>query len=119
LRERDEIRVVDDQRGAPTHVGDLAAAIATLVRGAPYGVYHVTNVGAGSWYDVACTVREALGTGGRVRPCTTAEFPRPAVRPRNSRLAMAHWEAAGLPALRPWTDAVRDYVSELGREGVA
>jgi len=113
LRERDEIRVVDDQRGAPTFVADLADALSLLVGAAPYGTYHWTNAGACTWYELAQVVGERLGSHCRVVPCTSDEYPRPARRPRNSRLAMGRWAAAGLPAPRSWKAAVADYVATL------
>jgi dTDP-4-dehydrorhamnose reductase len=119
LRERDEIRVVNDQRGAPTYVVDLAAALLTLVDRASPGIYHVTNSGEGTWFEVAVTVGEQLGTRCRIVPCTSAEYPRPARRPQNSRLAMRRWAQAGLAPLRPWREAVREYVVGLDRETVS
>jgi dTDP-4-dehydrorhamnose reductase len=117
LRERDAIRVVDDQIGAPTYTLDLARSLRLLVeRAAPPGLYHVTNSGACSWYEFARTIRERLGSGGRVLPCTTAEYLRPARRPANSRLEMAHWRAAGLPVPRPWPAALDDYLARLAAE---
>jgi dTDP-4-dehydrorhamnose reductase len=116
LRERDVVRVVDDQRGAPTYTLDLARALRTLVEHAPAGLYHVTNAGACSWYELAQAIRARLASGGRVLPCSTAEFPRPARRPANSRLEMARWRAAGLPEPRAWTAALDDYLPHLAAE---
>ena len=81
------LRVVDDQRGSPTWTGTLAAVFADLLeREAPAGVYHACNRGETTWYGLA---REALRLAGievEITPVTTAEFPRPAVRPAYSGL---------------------------------
>jgi len=116
LRERESLRVVEDQRGAPTSVDDLAGALLRLVGEAPYGTYHWTNAGDCTWYELARVVGERLGSHCRVVPCASDEYPRPARRPRNSRLAMRRWTAAGLPAPRAWKAAVDDYVDTLLRE---
>lgn len=117
LRERDAIRVVDDQIGSPTYTLDLARGLRRLVEsGATPAVYHLTNSDACSWYAFACRIRERLGRGGVVLPCTSAEFPRPARRPANSRLEMARWRAAGLPALPAWTAALDNYLEHFAGE---
>jgi dTDP-4-dehydrorhamnose reductase len=117
VAERAEIRVVADQRGAPTHVADLADCLLALVDSGLEGTYHVTNTGECTWYDLARRVGARLRPGCRVVACTSAEFPRPARRPANSRLAMARYRAAGLPLPRPWEAAVDDYLAMLGGRG--
>ena len=82
--ERDEVAVVDDQRGCPTYVGHLAAATRELVdAGAPFGVWHLAAAGDCTWADFAEAIFEEAGLACRVRRITTAEFgaraPRPAV----------------------------------------
>jgi len=73
----------------------------------PPGVLHCVNSGATTWCGFARAVFAEIGADPqRVRPCTTAEFPRPAPRPTNSVLDTASWTAAGLPALRPWRAAL-------------
>ena len=119
LAEREEIRVVDDQRGAPTHVDDVAAGLVALVDTAAFGTYHLTNSGDCTWYGLAVAIGSRLGTRCRILPCTSAEYPRPARRPRNSRLAMRRWEEAGLPPPRPWQLAVDDYLDTWVREASA
>ena len=83
--ERDEVAVVDDQRGCPTYVGHLAAATRELVA-LPYGVYHVAAEGDCTWADFAEAIFEEAGLDCRVRRITTAEFGRPAPRPAYSVL---------------------------------
>ena len=114
--ERDVVEVVDDQRGSPTWTRDLAAGLVALAgSGAPPGVYHCTNAGDTTWYDYARTIFAEIGADpDRVRPTTTAAFPRPAPRPAYSVLSDAAWRAAGLPPLRPWPDALHAAFTEAG-----
>ena len=74
--ERDEVSVVDDQRGSPTYVGHLAAATRQVVE-LPYGVYHVAAGGESSWADFAEAIFEEAGLDTRVRRVTTAELDPP------------------------------------------
>ena len=97
--ERDEVAVVDDQRGSPTYVGHLAAATRELlVR--PGGVWHLTAEGDCSWADFAEAIFEEAGVECRVRRITTAEFPRPAKRPAYSVLRSERDDAPPLPHWR-------------------
>lgn len=115
-RERAHVDVVDDQTGSPTLAPDLAAGLWELAAhpDPPHGVVvHATNAGAATWFDVARAVFAEIGADpGRVHPCTTADFPRPAPRPAYSVLSGASWAAAGLTPLRPWRDALRAAVAE-------
>lgn len=111
--ERDTLSVVDDQRVSPTWSADLAAGLLQLARmilagNGPRGrILHCTGSGETTWYGFARAIFEEIGTDpGRVRPCTTAEFPRPAKRPANSVLSHAAWVAAGLTPLPDWREAL-------------
>ena len=114
--QRPTVDVVDDQRGSPTWSADLAAALVTLARsGAPFGTYHCTNGGETTWCGLARAVFAELGADPRrVRPCSTAQYPRPAPRPAYSVLSDRSWRAAGLPPLRPWRDALAAAFAEHG-----
>ncbi|HEU0087339.1 MAG TPA: dTDP-4-dehydrorhamnose reductase [Pseudonocardiaceae bacterium] len=117
-RERDTVRVVCDQRGNPTWTADLADGLIALALAAdrvPAGVLHCVNAGSTTWFGLARAVFAEIGADPqRVQPCSTAEFPRPAPRPANSVLDTSSWTAAGLPALRPWRDALTAFVSGKG-----
>ncbi|MBO4270436.1 dTDP-4-dehydrorhamnose reductase [Microbispora triticiradicis] len=106
--ERETVDVVDDQHGQPTWTADLAGQVIRLVRAAaPPGVYHGTNAGRTTWCGLAREVFRLLGADpGRVRPVSSAAFPRPARRPRFSVLSHAGWADAGLPAMRDWHEAL-------------
>ena len=116
-RERDTVRVVDDQVGCPTYAADLADGILELAARAgavPGGVLHATNSGEASWFDLARAVfAEAGADPGRVQPCGSDEFVRPAPRPAYSVLDGSAWAAAGLTPLRPWRPALRAAIGAL------
>jgi dTDP-4-dehydrorhamnose reductase len=106
----DPVQVVDDQHGNPTWTADLADGLIALALAAdrvPASVLHCVNAGATTWFGLARAVFTEVGADpGRVRPCSTAEFPRPAPRPANSVLDTTGWAAAGLPELRHWRAAL-------------
>jgi dTDP-4-dehydrorhamnose reductase len=110
------VNVVDDQRGAPTWTRDLAAGLLELIdeRPAP-GVYHATSAGDTTWFEFARVIFSELGADPeRVRPVSTAEFPRPAERPAYSVLSANRWRAARLTPLPHWRDAVRTAIATEG-----
>ncbi|HEX8760163.1 MAG TPA: dTDP-4-dehydrorhamnose reductase [Pseudonocardiaceae bacterium] len=110
------VQVVDDQHGNPTWTADLADGLIALALAAdqvPPGVLHCVNAASTTWFGLARAVFTELGADpDRVRPCSTAEFPRPAPRPANSVLDTASWAAAGLPELRHWRQALRAAATE-------
>ena len=107
--ERDEVSVVDDQRGCPTYVGHLAAATRELV-GLPYGIWHVAADGECTWAEFAEAIFEEAGLDCRVRRITTAELGRPAPRPAYSVLRS---ERAATPRLPHWRDGLRECLARL------
>ena len=112
MAERETVDVVDDQHGQPTSAADLARRIVELVEvGAPGGIYHGTNAGGTTWCGLARRVFERSGADpARVRPTTTAAFPRPAQRPAWSVLGHDAWAGAGLPPMRPWAEALDEFL---------
>jgi len=109
-RERDEVAVVDDQRGSPTYVGDLAAAVRDLVELAP-GLWHLSAAGDCTWAEFAEAIFEEAGIDCRVRRITTAELGRPAPRPAYSVLRS---ERSGAPQLPHWREGLRACLDRLG-----
>jgi dTDP-4-dehydrorhamnose reductase len=107
--ERDEVAVVDDQRGCPTYVGHLAAATREIVE-LPYGLWHVAADGECTWAEFAEAIFDEAGIDCRVRRITAAELGRPAPRPAYSVLRS---ERAGAPRLPHWRDGLRDCLARL------
>jgi dTDP-4-dehydrorhamnose reductase len=106
--ERDEVEVVDDQRGSPTYVGHLAEATKRVLE-LPYGVYHVAAAGDCTWADLAEAVFEEAGLPTRVRRISTAEFGAKAPRPAYSVLRSER----GAPELPHWREGLRECVARL------
>lgn len=113
--ENKEVRVVDDQRGAPTYTLDLSRAVIALLHTERYGVYHVSNSGQCSWYEFACEIFKQAGMEVKVTPILTSEMPRPAARPRYSVLEPMMLRLNGLPLLPPWQQSLHHYLQ--GRSG--
>lgn len=108
----DTLSVVDDQVGSPTWSLDLARGLVELASlvssgGTPARVLHASGGGETTWFGFARAVFTELGLDPeRVRPCTTAEFPRPAPRPAYAVLSGKSWADAGLTPLRHWREAL-------------
>jgi dTDP-4-dehydrorhamnose reductase len=111
-RERDELRVVDDQVGCPTFTGHLASALVELGLARPVGVVHVAGDGTCSWYEFAREIVASAELGCEVRPCTTADMPRPATRPAYSVLRSARGDEA--PVLPEWREGLAQYMALIG-----
>lgn len=113
--QQNELRVVSDQRGSPTYTLDLSRKVAEIL-GAdlPGGTYHVTNSGSCTRVEQASKILELTGVAGvRIVPVPSSEFPTPAARPENSVLENAALQAAGLPLLRPWEEALAKYLGTV------
>ncbi|MCL6479583.1 MAG: dTDP-4-dehydrorhamnose reductase [Peptococcaceae bacterium] len=109
--EKNELTVVDDQVGSPTYAKDLAGFIAELVGTGLYGTYHAANGGSCSWYGFARKIFELAGLDHvKVRPISTSELNRPAPRPAYSVLDHYCIRLEGLPDLRPWEEALAEYL---------
>ncbi|CQD19740.1 rmlD [Mycobacterium europaeum] len=104
----DPVRVVHDQVGSPTYVGDLAAALLQVADDrVPGPILHAANEGAVSRFEQTRAIFSECGADPeRVQSVSTAEFPRPAPRPSYSALSGRESAAAGLRPLRPWRAAL-------------
>ena len=101
--ERDEVAVVDDQRGSPTYVGHLAEATRNLVD-LPQGLYHLAAAGDCTWAEFAEAIFDEADLRCRVRRITTEELGRVAPRPAYSVLRS---ERADSPRLPHWREGLR------------
>ncbi len=108
-RERDEVAVVDDQRGSPTYVGHLAAATRDIVE-LPFGIWHVAADGECTWAEFAEAILEEAEIDCRVRRITTEELGRPAPRPAYSVLRSERPETPRLPH---WREGLRACLARL------
>lgn len=121
FQEREEVRVVDDQIGAPTSARYVArATLAVLDRGrsAVGGIYHVAAAGEVSWFRFATVIHAALDARGplrtrRVTAISTAEFPTPARRPRYSVLDSSKFAAEYGVVAPAWEGLLGETIAEL------
>jgi dTDP-4-dehydrorhamnose reductase len=119
MKEKDELRVVADQIGTPTHVNALARTTWNLLQARAEGIFHVTDAGVASWYDFAVAIQaEALDAGLLERaipitPIASSDYPTPARRPFYGVLDKTEtWRLLGHPA-RHWRDELRLMIKEL------
>ena len=104
-----ELKIVADQIGKPTYTADLAQAVFDLMKDMPeFGIYHLVNEDAVSWCDFAKEIFKIKGIDVKVTPVTSAEFVRPATRPKNSIL-----DNTKRPKLRSHTEALKSYLKEI------
>lgn len=127
--ERDSLSVVADQFGAPTSaalIADVTAQVIgqyqrTDVERFSYGLYHLAASGVTTWHGFATTVIAAAQQAGKplklapeaIRPITTAEYPLPAARPANSRLATDKLRQTFGLRLPPWQEGLNHVLRQI------
>jgi dTDP-4-dehydrorhamnose reductase len=121
--ERDDLRIVDDQKGAPTSAADLAQAVMTIAPflAAPgdksrFGTFHFANQGETSWRQFAEEIfRQASWAGirARVSPIAAADYPTPARRPANSRLDTTKIRKIFAITPPPWQESLAPVLADL------
>lgn len=124
LQEREELRVVSDQVGAPTWAGTIADTTRALIEQwqqgtpGPWGTYHLTGLGETSWFGFAEAIGEQLRSTGkpcaRLVPIASSEYPTPAQRPLNSRLDCSRLQTAWNVRLPTWQGAVAECLNNAG-----
>jgi len=108
LAEREEVRVVDDQRGSPTWAPHLAEALLRLIVTDAFGTWHLAGSGDATWCELTRELYRRMGIATPVVPVTTAEFPRPAPRPAYSVLGSLQSPHIELP---PWEEGLDRFVA--------
>lgn len=120
-KQGETIRVIAEQVGSPTYAVDLAEKLAELIARRPTGLYHVTNAGAVSRYEVAQWVAAHLSLPReQVLAVDGASLRRRAARPAYSALANERLVSEGSAPLRAWPEAVAAYLAaraENSRKG--
>lgn len=128
MRERRQLRIVDDQIGAPTWSRMIAEATAQILaqclspaRGAdrpePWGTYHLTCAGKTSWYGFAAAIAELGRHATRLTPIPSADYPTPARRPANSQLDNGKLARVFGLRLPDWREALELCLEQAGRPG--
>ncbi len=111
---RSEVRVVNDQVFSPTYTWDLAGKIGELIVTEYYGIFHATNKGSCSWYEVTREIFRLAGIKTPLIPITSAEYPQKAKRPPYSVLDNYHLRLLSMDDMRPWQEALSDYMAKKG-----
>jgi len=106
--ERDAVQVVTDQVGCPTWSGHLAPALVGLVEREVRGLVHLAGAGKASWNEFAAEIFRQAEVGCRVEPCTTADMPRPAERPKWSVMESERDDVIPMP---DWRDGLGGYLA--------
>ena len=111
MNERDQLNIVQDQKGRPTYAKDLAVATMQLVDALNHGnslsgIYHYANQGETTWFDFAVAIKELAGFQTKVNPIETKDFPTPAKRPAYSVLDTKDIEQALGITIPTWQDAL-------------
>jgi dTDP-4-dehydrorhamnose reductase len=106
------LRVVNDQHCTPSYTVDVAEATVGLIRAGATGLFHVTNAGATTWHDLAAEAFRLAGVTADLTPIPTSERSDPAKRPPYSVLSNAKLASVGVPAPRPWQEALAAYLAE-------
>lgn len=112
LKEKPSIKVVNDQRGRPTSAEHLAAATLRMIDAGAMGMQHVTDGGECTWFEFAQEIGRLTKAPGKVEPCTSAEFPRPAKRPGYSVLDISGTEAL-IGKMPDWRENLAKVVERL------
>ena len=117
---KDEINVVNDQKGCPTWASDLAHAIYSLVekygKGPVHETFHFTNEGQITWYDFACAIMEIGGKHCKVSPIATDQYPTKAKRPAYSVLDLNKIKAFTGMEIPFWRDSLEKCIEEINKK---
>ena len=111
LEGKKELKVVNDKFGSPTYTVDFSKCLVDLIETGYYGLYHCTNKGYASRYEITRKIVEYLGRNDvKIEPVSSAHFPLPAPRARSEACYNYKLELLGMNNMRSWEEALRDYI---------
>lgn len=110
-RQKKELSVIADQTGSPTSTYDVAQACLVLSTMISNGLYHVTNSGSASWYELAQAAVALTGHSDNLVPIRTAEYRQQAPRPAYSALSTNLFTQDTGITMRPWKESLAEYIS--------
>ena len=113
------LKIVNDQYGSPTWSFRLALQIDHLIKNNGQGLYHASSEGSCTWYEFAAYFLEKLNVNCDIVPCTTAEYPTPAVRPQCSILENRRLKNENLNIMNHWQKDLDDYIQQHGDRLIA
>jgi dTDP-4-dehydrorhamnose reductase len=111
-KERDELRVVDNEFVSPTATAELAQQICVLSRSDGYGLYHATAEGSCSWYEFAREIFAITGTRVNLKVAGANEFPAKVARPKYSVLENRGLKSHGLNVFKTWQEGLHNYLGQ-------
>lgn len=112
-RKLPELKVVEDQTGAPTWTKDMARAIIDFLNNQTQGLYHFAAAGYTTRFEVAKMIVEYFKLDTKLSPCKSSEFPAPAGRPHNSKFDCSKIDKV-LTFERPaWQDSLKKFFDEV------
>jgi len=120
MKERDQLKIVADQKGRPTYAKDLALATMKMIEAmnagkTVKGIYHFANGGETTWFDFAVTIKAIAGLTCDAQPIETKDFPTPAKRPAYSVLDTSKIEQDVEMDIRHWEDALKECMNHLSK----
>ena len=111
VNETTKLKAVNDKIGSPTYTFDFSKCLANLIESGYYGLYHCTNKGYATRFDVAKKIIEFLGKSEvTVEPVSSAYFPLPAPRARSEMSKNYKLQMLGLDTTRTWEDSLKEYI---------
>jgi dTDP-4-dehydrorhamnose reductase len=120
MKERETIKVVDDQRGSPTYAGDLAEAIMHIIESKHFkpGIYHFSNEGETTWYEFASEIKKLIGSSCRVLPVPASGYPTTAKRPAYSLMDTSKIKKEYGLHIPDWRVSLALCIDQLKKQGV-
>lgn len=112
-KENGVITVVNDQRGNPTNVEDIAHHILKLLVTEEYGIYNCSGHGECTWYDFACKIVEFANISSTMKPCTSAEYQSKVKRPAYSSLDNMMLRCTIGDEMRNWEESLRVFINNI------
>jgi dTDP-4-dehydrorhamnose reductase len=110
------LNVVDDQQGNPTWTMEIARQTKVILEDGLFGLFHVTSEGEASWYGFTRDIFDLMKMPVEIHPCTSDQYPRLAPRPRYSVLENQRLKEAGLSVMRPYRDALAEFLALNGEK---
>jgi dTDP-4-dehydrorhamnose reductase len=107
-------RVVSDVTASPTFAGHLSVALRSLVRSGAYGIYHMVNEGAVSWFDFAREALRQAGVDDSIEAISSTDWKTVARRPRYSALSNSALASIGV-RMPSWREGVSEYLARRER----
>ena len=115
-REREEVRVVDDEFVSPTPTVEIAKQLVVLAKTSEFGLYHATAEGSCSWYEFASAIFDMSDAKVRLEHACSGDFPAKVPRPKYSVLENAGLKSRSLNIFGHWKEGLKNYLAGRGQQ---